>query len=71
MFPYADYKDDYWTGFYSSRPNLKEKISDGSSYLMASSRFFAYEQIDVNRTKEDYSNLFKANNQLSDAVAAL
>ena len=29
MFPYADKADDYWTGYFTSRPNTKKFIRDG------------------------------------------
>ena len=30
MFPYADKLDAYWTGYFTSRPNLKVKIRRSS-----------------------------------------
>jgi hypothetical protein len=30
MFPYKDHKNAYWTGFYSSRPQLKSAIRSAS-----------------------------------------
>ena len=29
MFPYADKGDDYWTGYFTSRPNSKVFVRDG------------------------------------------
>lgn len=28
FFPLITYKEKYWSGYYSSRPNLKERIKD-------------------------------------------
>jgi hypothetical protein len=35
MFPYSDQKNDYWSGFYSSRPSAKKQVKDGSALLHA------------------------------------
>lgn len=29
MFPYADFSEDYWTGYYTSRPNAKSYFREG------------------------------------------
>ena len=30
MFPYADWEDQYWTGYFTSRANSKSQIRYGS-----------------------------------------
>ena len=41
MLPYAQYKDDYWTGFYTSRPNFKSYIRRGQHHNLAANRAFS------------------------------
>lgn len=41
MFPYSDEKDDFWSGFYSSRPSSKIAIKHGSAHLHASNLMFS------------------------------
>jgi len=41
MFPYSDEKDDFWSGFYSSRPASKEHVKQGSASLHAANLLFA------------------------------
>jgi len=44
FFPYADRKNAYWTGFFTSRPNLKKTIRDLSTDTM-SLQFLAAQNI--------------------------
>ena len=37
MFPYADKKDAYWAGYFTSRPILKENIRRSSQIFNSSS----------------------------------
>lgn len=46
MFPYADYIDAYWTGYFSSRANNKKYIRDASHALHSSNKLFALAGID-------------------------
>lgn len=41
MFPYSDSENEYWSGFYSSRPGSKMHVKTGSAQLHASSLLFA------------------------------
>ena len=41
MFPYADQKEDYWTGFFTSRANAKSEVRFGQADLHASNKIFA------------------------------
>ena len=40
-FPYADVKKDFWTGFYSSKENLKKQYRDTSSLMNAENKLYA------------------------------
>ena len=41
MFPYADQPEDYWSGYFTSRPNAKSQVRFGQSNLHASNKLFA------------------------------
>ena len=43
MFPYADYPDAYWTGYFSSRANDKEYVRRASYNYDASNQLYAEE----------------------------
>ena len=47
MFPYADKPTSYWTGFYTSRPNLKKMIKDLTSQYYASQYLFEIKKIQL------------------------
>ena len=53
MFPYADKLDAYWTGYFTSRPILKEKIRRSSQIFYASSQLFAATVINSSLTLSD------------------
>ena len=44
--PYADIPNSFWTGYYTSRPNLKKYVRDGSHNLHASNELYAMRVID-------------------------
>ena len=46
MFPYSSIPVDYWTGYYTSRPNSKSYIRTASSIIHASSKIYAEKIID-------------------------
>jgi len=39
--PYCDVTSDYWTGYYSSREDLKKQIRDTSSLMNAENKLYA------------------------------
>ena len=41
MFPYSDEKNDFWSGYYSSRPGSKVEAKHASSFYHASNLLFA------------------------------
>jgi len=50
MFPYSDEKNDFWSGFYSSRPAAKVTVKQGSALLHASNIVFAQKIINQQTT---------------------
>ena len=41
MFPYSDLPSEYWTGYFTSRPNSKKQVRDGQAHLHASNKLFS------------------------------
>jgi len=48
MFPYADKKDAYWTGYFTSRPNDKGNMRRASHTLHNSNKLFSLKALDIN-----------------------
>lgn len=46
MFPYADMPEDYWTGYFTSRPNYKKYARDLQANLHASHKLYAAKVLD-------------------------
>jgi hypothetical protein len=42
FFPYAGEAEQYWTGFYTSRPNLKQYIRHLSNVAISSSNLYSF-----------------------------
>jgi hypothetical protein len=59
MFPYADDKVSYWTGFFTSRPNSKEYIRRAQHTLLASSKLFSLNML--NQAITDVAAYFMRN----------
>lgn len=52
FFPMEDiYKDSFWTGYFSSRPNTKKKIREFSSYSYQASTIFALDMFKQEKVK--------------------
>ena len=60
MFPYADIPDNYWSGYFSSRPNSKIYIRDGQSALHSASKIFALTAVDQAANAKDMNLIFHA-----------
>ena len=45
MFPYADKRDEYWTGYFTSRANSKSQVRFAQANIHASNKLFAPEAI--------------------------
>lgn len=45
MFPYSDSHNDFWSGFYTTRPGTKKQIKDGSANFHASNKLYALEVV--------------------------
>ncbi|WAQ97699.1 MA2A1-like protein, partial [Mya arenaria] len=56
FFPYSDYQNDYWTGYYSTRPFLKQLSRELQSTLKLADILHTYAKARV-KTNDEYTNL--------------
>jgi hypothetical protein len=68
MFPYADYQDDFWTGYFSSRPNSKKQVRDGQASLHAASKVFSLSAIFENATDVDIVHAVDTKEMMLDSM---
>ena len=52
MFPYADSRSKYWTGYFTSRPNDKGYMRHASHVLHTTSKIFSLAAIDLSTTEK-------------------
>lgn len=62
--PYGDQPDDYWSGFFSSRPWIKKQVRDTSSALSAMSKLYASKVINQNTTDEEVDQMVRAKQEI-------
>jgi len=53
MFPYSDYPDQYWTGYFTSRANSKSQVRFGQQNLLASNKIFTGKVLDQSTSDAD------------------
>lgn len=68
MFPYADVPEDYWTGYFSSRPNSKKFIRDGSANFHASNKYYSAKVIDQKSTDQEIEDALVMRLVMQDAL---
>lgn len=68
MFPYADSKFSYWTGYFTSRANDKEYIRRGSHNLHASSKLYGLEAIDNTVSQQRINDVLNGKNKMLDIM---
>lgn len=51
MFPYADQRDDYWTGYFTSRADAKKQDRQTQAQLHASNKLYADKVIEQGVSK--------------------
>jgi len=66
MFPYADYYNDYWSGYFTSRPNLKSTVRRGSHNLMASTKLYTLAMLNQDTSIAEYDRFYKQINNMFD-----
>ena len=52
MFPYASYSAQYWTGYFTSRPNDKGYMRHASHVLHTTSKIFSLAAINLSTTEK-------------------
>jgi hypothetical protein len=50
--PYANEGEDYWTGYFSSRPGAKKQVKDASALAHAEMKMFSESVIKENIEKK-------------------
>ena len=68
FFPYAEYEDSVWTGYFTSRPTDKEYIRKASHNLATSSQLYALSAINQKTTSEELEEMLKVENLLLDSL---
>lgn len=61
--PYADNEDSYWTGYYTSLPNLKKRSREAEAHLYAAETAYVYGRLQEG--KKEVSPVLKNTNWLS------
>jgi len=59
---------NYWTGFYTSRPNTKKMMKDGSANLHASNKLYAQRVINNNTTDQQIKDVMAAKDAMFDSM---
>lgn len=57
LFPFSEKSEDFWSGFYSSRPTIKKQVKDGSANFHATSKLFSEKVIQPNTTNEEIAQI--------------
>jgi len=68
MFPYANGGNNYWTGFYTSRPDSKYQVRRGQADLHAANQFFTMKALDQTVSASDMKNLRHASNSMMNSL---
>lgn len=67
-FPYADDPEDYWSGYFTSRPNSKSQIRGAQANLHASNKLFARKVLNQATSQEQVEALLDAKHGMFDAL---
>jgi hypothetical protein len=71
MFPYSDGPDAYWTGYYTSRPNLKRHVREASRNYHASTQLYSIQALDQSLPDSAVEFAVNQSNKLLDELAIL
>lgn len=70
MFPYADWEDQYWSGYFTSRANSKSQVRFGQQNLNASNKAFSDLVIDQETTNDDVAKAVNARYTMLDSMSS-
>lgn len=70
-FPYSDNQEDFWTGFFSSRPNKKKMTRDASANLHASQKMMAAKVIESDVSDEQVQEILETKHSFMDVMGVL
>lgn len=68
MFPLAEQKDNFWTGYFSNRPTAKGFAREGQSFQAAQNKMYALTMLDPASTDDDIAEALAASYSLYDAL---
>lgn len=71
MFPYSDNPDAYWTGYFTSRANLKEYVRVGSHNLHASAQLYSLHTLNSSMPDAQKQDIFNAHWGMQDIMGIL
>jgi len=69
VFPYATIDDDFWVGFYTSRPGAKKMIKDASALQNAQNKLFSQLAIREGINQTDVNDKLGASNKMLTALS--
>ena len=68
MFPYADYANQYWAGYFTSRANSKSQVRFSQANLHASNKVFSNKVIDQTTDDSEIQDIMNAKDAMFDAM---
>jgi len=71
LFPYADNRDSYWTGYFSSRANDKGYMRRASQTLHSSNKLFSLYAIRPDVWDSTVDSLIQTKNTMLDVVGVI
>lgn len=71
MFPYSDQAGNWWTGFYTSRANLKSQIRRGSQFTHAANQLFTEAVINQDVSEPSIDQILQTKHSMLDTMGVI